>query len=105
MTMITNEHFCFDGQKALAQRMYAELDDVVIIGSASGGGSYNGGFGEPNDNSGYWDDLFGEVVIMVIIRRIMMVIIRMLSLLIMALMNLVLALLLQMQGIRLIVKG
>ena len=46
----------------------------------------------------------GEVVIMVIIRRIMMVIIRMLSL-IMALMNLVLALLLQMQGIRLIVKG
>lgn len=59
MTMITNEHFCFDGQKALAQRMYAELDDVVIIGSASGGGSYNGGFGEPNDNSGYWDDLFG----------------------------------------------
>lgn len=104
MTMITNEHFCFDGQKALAQRMYAELDDVVIIGSASGGGSYNGGFGEPNDNSGYWDDLFGgssdngnnsenndgdnsyvEPV--------------------MALMNLVLALLLQMQGIRLIVKG
>lgn len=35
MTMITNEHFCFDGQKALAQRMYAELDDVVILNSAT----------------------------------------------------------------------
>lgn len=38
MTMITNEHFCFDGQKALAQRMYSEpidggsFGDVIING-------------------------------------------------------------------------
>lgn len=60
MSMLTNEQFCFDGQKAIAQRMYAELEEVVIIGSASGGGSNNGGYWEPDDIWGEGDDLFGN---------------------------------------------
>lgn len=60
LSMLTNEQIGFDGQIAIAQRMYAEIEEVVIIGSASGGGSYNSGFGDPGDNFGDGDDLFGN---------------------------------------------
>lgn len=58
MTMVTNSTFCQDGQKVLAQRMYAELEEVVVIGSASGGGGNHRDFGDPGDNFGDGDDLF-----------------------------------------------
>lgn len=56
MTMITNEHFCFDGQKALAQRMYSEpidrgsFDDVII----------NGYYRPDNNGFDTEEDLWGD---------------------------------------------
>lgn len=59
MTMITNEHFCFDGQKALAQRMYSEPIDGGSFGDVIINGDYwpdNNGFDTEEDLWGDSDD-------------------------------------------------